>query len=172
MGRGQAQRAIRSTRYRVVGDIFGPAILSETADSIGVAIVPGLTIALGLSVRITSFKSMLSVVGIKWVRRQLIQSIGLSASMPTSGSADSPGCVSVDSPLPFPGSAAILAAILAGGTPAFPRGVERLRFVQFHMHMKVLPPSWLIQVPPAAMQAASLVILDKSMPPSLPPCNK
>ena len=40
-------------------------------------------------------------------------------------------------PLPFPGSAAILAAILAGGTPALPGGAERLRlicsniFVQF-----------------------------------------
>jgi len=34
--------------------------------------------------------------------------------------------VSVHSPLPFPGSAAILAAISAGETPALPGGSERL----------------------------------------------
>ncbi len=34
--------------------------------------------------------------------------------------------VSVHSPLPFPGNAAILAAISAGETPALPGGSERL----------------------------------------------
>ena len=56
--------------------------------------------------------------------------------------------VSVHSPLPFAGSAAILTAISAGVTPALPRGSEHLRQVQvwIDLHEEELMADWTLAV--------------------------
>ncbi|PZN75250.1 MAG: hypothetical protein DM484_19305 [Candidatus Methylumidiphilus alinenensis] len=82
----------------------------------------------------------------EWVGIMMKQSCGVCSAHPADGmccesddlgvkSIDAITSVTVQPPLPFPGSAAILAAILAGGTPALPRGAERLHYKQLSKHV-------------------------------------